>query len=141
MFLRAYSGGYHAKTPIRCYILSTLSITAALSIIKFVSINRFICLGLLIISSVIILVLSPVETKNKPLDIVERIIYRRKTLIVWSVEICVALLFTLLKITEIHIAIMLAQMLISIALILGNVQYHKFMNGGKINELNRNKKQ
>ena len=122
MALRSYSGGYHANTPLQCYLLTVMSILAALSIMKFVTIDRFICLGLLILSSVVILLLSPIGSKNKPLDEIEKIIYRKKTIIVWSVETCVAIVFIILDITEMHIAITLAQVIISIALIFGNLQ-------------------
>lgn len=122
MALRTYSGGYHASTPLRCYILTVISISAALSTMKFVAINRFVCLGLLILSGIVILLLSPVDTKNKPLDEIEKVIYRKKTILVWSIETCAALVFIVLDITEIHIAIVLAQTIISVALILGKVQ-------------------
>lgn len=122
MALRSYSGGYHANTPLHCYLLTVMSISAALSIMKFITIDRFICLGLLVLSSVVILLLSPIDSKNKPLDEIEKIIYRKKTIIVWSVETCVAIVFIILDITEIHIAITLAQVIISIALIFGNLQ-------------------
>lgn len=122
MALRSYSGGYHASTSLRCYILTVMSISAALSIMKFIAVNRFICLGLLVLSSVIILLLSPIGTKNKPLDEIEKIIYRKKTIIVWSVETCAALVFIVLNNTEIHIAITLAQVIISIALVFGNIK-------------------
>ncbi len=122
--VRSYSGGYHVSTSIRCYILTTVSILAGLSVMKFIVIDRFICLGLLILSSVVILSLSPIGTKTKPLDGIEKIIYRRKTVIVWSIEACAALVFIVFNVTEIHTAIVLAQLLISIALIFGWVQYN-----------------
>lgn len=122
MALRSYSGGYHANTPLHCYLLTVMSISAALSIMKFITIDRFICLGLLVLSSVVILLLSPIGSKNKPLDEIEKIIYRKKTIIVWSVETCAALVFIVLNNTEIHIAITLAQVIISIALVFGNIK-------------------
>lgn len=126
MTLRSYSGGYHASTSIRCYIFSVISIVAGLSVMKLVEVNRFVCLVLLILSSIIILVLSPIETVNKPLDEIEKIIYKKKVIFVWSIEVCIALLFIVLNITEIHISIVLAQMLIGVALILGRLQYPNF---------------
>lgn len=126
MILRTYSGGYHAKTPIRCYFFTTISIAAGLSAMKFIVINRFIYLGLLILSSLIIITLSPIGTANKPLDEIEKIIYRKKTIIVWCIETCVALLFIVFNTTEIHSSIVLAQTLVSIALISGKVQTRNF---------------
>lgn len=126
MILRTYSGGYHAKTPIRCYFLTTISIAAGLSAMKFILINKFIYLGLLILSSLIIITLSPIGTANKPLDEIEKIIYKKKTIIVWCIESCVALLFIVFNTTEIHSSIVLAQTLVSIALISGKVQTGNF---------------
>lgn len=54
MALRKYSGGYHANTPIQCYALTTLAILAALLVMKFIFVNRFICLGLMVLSSLVI---------------------------------------------------------------------------------------
>ena len=62
MALRSYSGGYHASTSLRCYFLTVMSISTALSIMKFININRIICLGLLyrtcIFADIFILILS-----------------------------------------------------------------------------------
>ncbi len=109
MTLRPYSDGYHASTPLRCYILTAVSISATLSIMKFIAINRFICLGMLILSSLVIILFSPIGTENKLLDEIEKIVYSKKTTIVWGVEACVALLFIVSNITEIHITIVFAQ--------------------------------
>jgi accessory gene regulator B len=101
-----------------------MSITVSLSIMKFVAINNFIYLGLSILSSLVILLISPIGTPNKPLDEIEINIYRKKTIIVWCVEISVALMSFVLNVTEIHTSIVFAQVLISIALVFGKVQYH-----------------
>ena len=54
MALRKYSGGYHANTPIQFYSLTTFSILASLFFMKFIFVNRFICLGLMVLSSLVI---------------------------------------------------------------------------------------
>lgn len=122
MALRTYSGGYHANTPIQCYALTTLAILAALLVMKFIFINRFICLGLMVLSSLVILLFSPIETANKPLDRIERIVYRRKTIIVWCTETCVALVFLILDCGQLYMPLVLAQILICFALILGKMR-------------------
>lgn len=100
MALRSYSGGYYASTSLRCYTLTVASIFAVLSTMKSIAINRFTCLGLLVLSSVIILLLSPIGVKYKPLDDIEKIIYRKNTIIGWSVETCAALVLIVINITE-----------------------------------------
>lgn len=121
MIIRTYAGGYHASTQARCYLLTVSIITATLSVIKYVEINNYICLILLSISSVIILILSPVGSENKPLDDIEIIIYRKKTIIVWCVEFLIAIVFILVNVKEISICITLAQ--VDLALCLLSAKY------------------
>lgn len=122
MILRAYSGGYHASTPIKCYLFSTFSIAVALSVMKFIEINNFICIGLLLLSGIVIILLSPVSTVNKPLDNIERVVYRKKAIFIWCTETCAALIFIGFNISKVSVCIMLAQVLISIALVFGQTQ-------------------
>lgn len=69
-FIRRYAGGYHAKTEIRCEILSTLSILCCIVLIKLSKMYD-IRITLLIISlvfAVLIFVLCPLDTPEKPLN-------------------------------------------------------------------------
>lgn len=125
MILRSYSGGYHASTPIRCYLFSIFSIVAALSVMKFTEINNFICIGLLLLSGMVVILLSPVSTVNKPLDNIERVVYRKKAIFIWCAETFVAFAFIGFNISKVSICIMLAQVLISIALVFGQIQCKK----------------
>ena len=125
ILLRTYSGGYHASTPLRCYCLSVMSISIALSVMKFVIVNNYIYLGLWILSSLVIILFSPVDNVVKPLDEIEKIIYKKKSIIVWCIESCIAFIFFMLQITEIHKSIVLAQLIISVAIVLGKIQKSK----------------
>ena len=62
--------------------MSVFSILAALSAIKFLEYNNLICIGLISFSGAVIFCLAPVDTENKPLDEIEKIIYRKKALII-----------------------------------------------------------
>jgi len=84
--LRRYAGGFHAKTPLRCYLYSTGMVTAILLAIKLSVFTRFICITVFSVSCIAIAVLAPVEDKLKPLDNIERIIFRKRTLIVAAIE-------------------------------------------------------
>ena len=42
---------------------------------------------LIILSSIIIIILSPVEDSNKPLDEKEIVIYKKRALVVWAAEL------------------------------------------------------
>ena len=64
--IRSYAGGYHAKTPVRCYCISVILITATLLAMKYVTLTPATCWGGILGSSVLIFILAPIEDKNKP---------------------------------------------------------------------------
>lgn len=122
MLLRKYAGGYHASTPVRCYLLTNLVILSVLSVMKYIGIIIFIYLGLFMVSSTIILALSPVQAVNKELDEIERIIYRKKTIFIWSVEAFLAIGTSVSKHYEISICIFMAVIILGVSLMLGHIE-------------------
>lgn len=76
--LRSYAGGFHAKTFSRCYILSVLMLISFCVFNKISIISKYSFIIIYILCSIIILILSPVETKTKPLDELETKVYRKK---------------------------------------------------------------
>jgi len=89
--LRRFAGGYHAKTPVRCYLYSVGLVTAILLAIKLSVLTHFICIIIFSVSCTVIAVLAPVEDKHKPLDNIEHTVFRKRTHIVAAIE---TLLFT-----------------------------------------------
>lgn len=79
MVVRVYAGGYHAKTQFRCYVISSLFIVLALMGVKYIIWEGFASIIAITIASMVIFKLSPVETKNKPLDEIETKIYKTKS--------------------------------------------------------------
>lgn len=97
-FIRRYAGGYHAATETRCEILSTLSIIASIGIIKLSKIYDFKTTLLIItlISMVIIFILCPLDTPEKPLTEKEFKYFRKISwiiLLVISIAIIVSYFF------------------------------------------------
>ena len=76
--LRSMAGGYHARTPLRCYLLGIVLVTTALAAIKWLPWTLEGALSTAAIASVIIWRLSPVEDENKPLDEKELVHFRKK---------------------------------------------------------------
>lgn len=88
-FIRRYAGGYHAKTETRCDILSTLSILCCIVLIKLSKMYD-IRIGLLSISlvfAVLIFILCPLDTPEKPLNDKEYKYFRKITWIILSLII------------------------------------------------------
>lgn len=85
--LRTYAGGYHAKTPTSCYILSIFMIILVLLAVKTVSWTISIIIGISLLSGIIIFALSPVEDKNKPLSDSQMIRYRQMARAILAIEL------------------------------------------------------
>lgn len=116
--LRSFAGGYHAKTPLRCYILSLIMITIILAGIKYLPVANIVYYSVLAATVLIVFLLSPVEDKNKPLDEIEQKVYKKSAIIISAVEIVICLIFRLINLDSLFIAgtysfVMLSVMLIS----------------------------
>ena len=85
MCLRRYSGGFHCKTAEICLLVSFLMYLLAIFGYEFVSFIPNMVYGIsTVLSSVIVLIFSPVEDKNRPLDETEKKLYRQKAMIALS---------------------------------------------------------
>lgn len=79
--LRQYSGGYHADSQNKCFLMSTLMLMISLSIIKSVKVwpALILPLGIIaIISTVYVFVAAPIDTPNKRLDNDEIRVYGKR---------------------------------------------------------------
>lgn len=98
--LREYGGGYHAETRKKCFVLSILTLIAALSIIKLAESFQFltfpIC-GIALISVIYILLKAPIDTPNKRFDKDEIRFYGRKTRLLTVILLVAAALLWILK--------------------------------------------
>lgn len=88
--LRKYAGGYHAHTVLACYLFTTTVTLLTILTIKYTTIPLAVMLGVWTVVGLTIVLLAPVENRNKPLDEVEYIVYRKRALLVWLGE-CVLL--------------------------------------------------
>ena len=96
---RISAGGHHADSPFRCYINSTNMIAILLAVIKWIPINPIASVILLVVASIVIWILAPVETENNPLDDTEQYVYRKRTRIVLGIE-AAASIFSLIFLKE-----------------------------------------
>ena len=124
--LRSSAGGYHARTPLRCYLLSIIMIIAVLISMRLPIWNSVISFMSVIVSSVVILLLAPVEDSNKPLDATESVVFKKRTKAVLYVLVGMVLFFQFVKLPDASYCITLALIALSIMLVLG-----KFKNLGE----------
>lgn len=88
LMIRSYSGGFHSDNPIICYLISVVTTVLMLFCIKFGVLNIRLNFMLIALSIGVILIYAPVEHKNKPLEEVERKIYKRNL-----IKILIGLIF------------------------------------------------
>lgn len=122
--IRISAGGHHADSPVKCYINSTFMIAALLAIIKWVPIHYAVSIVMLVVSSVVIWILAPVETENNPLDEVEVRVYRRRTKIVLAIELAVIFLCFITAKYQMAVTIILGLFTESIMLLIGSIKNH-----------------
>lgn len=76
--LRKFTGGLHAKKYICCFISSTILITLSLFIIRYLKQNskQLLFTYILVFSTILIWVFSPIENSNKVLSLNEKKVYK-----------------------------------------------------------------
>jgi accessory gene regulator B len=119
MSLRSVAGGFHASTATRCYLLTTVVIVTVLSVMKFMDLGIEVYGFIYIISGTIIILLSPVESENKPLDKIEEIVYRRRTWFLLGIQSVCVMIAYYINADNLVESIILAQFVLSLSLIIG----------------------
>lgn len=107
--LRQYSGGYHADSQNKCFVMSTLMLIISLGIIKLIKIfpQQILPLGIFtLISIVYVLVAAPIDTPNKRLDKDEIRVYGKRARIFVAVLTITAVVFFFLDLNVFASAVM-----------------------------------
>lgn len=104
-FLRKYSGGYHAETYLKCFILSDLTFICAVALIKYGVIDSGVYRASGLAASGILYFLGPVDSPNKPLSKKEKQIYYKKEKITICIVVIICIIMYVMNITEIEKAI------------------------------------
>jgi len=117
--IRSYAGGFHAGTPMKCYLLSIPVMLGVLLGIRLIPWNGYIVVGSVILAGIIVLLLAPVEDANKPLDELETTVYRRRARIILAILSLLATILWSAGVEQFAPAVVMALVLISIMLILG----------------------
>ena len=120
--LRSFAGGYHAKTPLRCYIFSVIMLIIVSIGIKYLFMTGWVYYVALAAAALVVLLLSPVEDRNKPLDETEHKVYKRRTVFIAAAELFFALFFKLTESESMFVAVVYSFTVLSFMLIVGKVK-------------------
>ena len=120
--LRIYAGGFHAITTLKCWIVSAVMLIAVLSAIKYADLKLYVFDILALIGIAVILVLSPVEDKNKPLDELEKKIYKKRCILTFAAELLIFVLLRIFQIDTASICFEAVWITLSLMLIAGKIK-------------------
>lgn len=131
--LRQYSGGYHATNHFKCTVYFNLIYISVIFFEKNILLNnsQYISILTLILASLIIALLCPIQDKNKPLSIMEKKYFQRtaiKILIVCDVVITITVLDNFYRNYSIYAVI--AIVLLACLMVVGKIKNLK----GEFNE-------
>lgn len=120
--LRIYAGGYHAKTPFRCWCLSNIILVVSLIIVR--NAERYYTAFWIasILAAIVLMMLMPVEDLHKHLDQNDRKKYKKCGIVILVIEMFISVIFVLMHNNRIAIALSSIWVLLSVMLILGIIK-------------------
>jgi accessory gene regulator B len=134
---RIYVGGFHSKTPVGCWIISALIVTIVLALMKYVEVNQYVYGVLVFSATTAILLMFPVEDKNKPLDKKEIQVYKVSGILVFCIEIITDLTLKYLGFHTLSVCIEMVWMTLSIMLVTGKIKNFLLDHKAKRASLNK----
>lgn len=119
--LRSFAGGIHSKSSVRCYFFSVSLMIGNMMIVNEFFSRKKILLLLGIVSSIVVFAFSPVDTKNRKLKDIEKIIYRIKTKRILGIELIIASVFYFINAERLFASIILSIISVAFMLCLGKI--------------------
>lgn len=127
--LRSFAGGYHAKTPLRCYIFSVIMLIIVSISMKYLFLTGWAYYTILLVTALIVFVLSPIEDKNKPLDEIEHKIYKRRAILIAVAEFLIGLAFKFVGLDDLFAAVVYSFVALSFMLVTGKIKNRLDLSG------------
>ena len=123
--LRSYAGGYHARTPLKCYVFSVVLTISVLLGIRYMPHDAILVGSLVLIASVVIFIFAPVADENKSLDAVEKKIFRKRARIILCAEVLLFALFWGLGLFWMSVCILASMFIASLMVSVGVLKMSK----------------
>lgn len=127
IIIRKFAGGYHAKTPSKCYVFSLIAMISVLWLIKIFlffhcGIIRQIIILIGLICVFIICVIAPLDTDNKLLNNKEKNIYRGVSIIIALVLLVISDTLFLFGFINIAISVLFGIYVSTLLLVIRKIQ-------------------
>ena len=91
--LRIYSGGYHADTKLRCYIILLFVYGIFTMLVKYISEAYILPLEIIsiMLTAIMVLLSAPIVSNNKSINVIERNFYRKFSIYIMLIEFIIIL--------------------------------------------------
>lgn len=116
---RVYAGGYHASTPLRCWLVSLLVLILSLLILRTVYLYTVLFAIISVLSAIFIMAFMPVADKNKPLKMWEKKKYKKRGIIVFVLALSAVVIFILVHAERLAFSVCCSWIMLCISLLLG----------------------
>lgn len=129
-FVHRFAGGFHAKTEWQCQIITLSTFFLCIAGIKCeTGINMIYMISVYIVSCVVIIVLSPADTPQKPLSRTEKVKFKKITaVIVLMCSVIVLLFLSNRKTISFAYAIINGMMLQTVSVVIGRLFNKKLLS-------------
>lgn len=121
--IRSYAGGIHASKEWVCVLLTSSLFIICIGTIKVLSLTNPAVFfhSLFLVSVIIVFILSPLDTKEKPLSVKEKSLYRKKTHLLLLAIIVFSFVMIILNKLSFFYAGLISTVLESALLLLGKI--------------------
>ena len=125
--IRKFAGGYHANTQLKCYLASIISTLLILILMKLLllfdsNIMKFLIEVLGLVCTIIIGVLSPLDTEAKPLCDKEKRLYKKVSILNSSALLILSAILMMFESYNLSYSITLAIYLCTFVVVLGKLE-------------------
>lgn len=117
--LRTSAGGFHASTPLRCYVASSALIAMVLAVLRWLPFRFVSSLVGLLAGCVVVWLFAPVADQNRPFTSLEKSCFCRRSRGILLAEAVFALFFVFIGTEKIAGCIILSVVVSGVMLLLG----------------------
>ncbi len=130
--IRTYAGGLHMQNFRSCFFLSCLIQVGVLMLSEIVSIPLLISWLLIAVSMITLLMIAPVPTINRQIDILESKYLTKKIKFIFLLIVLVNVILTFLSYVNYISLIAMTMIVVLLSAIAGKIKYHYEVSKNKI---------
>ena len=122
LILHRFAGGFHVKTELCCQIITSLIFLMGIVGIKLsVLVNSSCLMVICVFSSVLLVILSPADTPQKPIKPKERVVFKKITLTTVVIGFILVIILNLFRAYIYANTVVIAIVMQTISVILGKL--------------------